>query len=75
MYEGRMHDYDIIVGWDLLNEIGIDLRFSDCVILWPKMHAEIPMKPHNSTMIESFYIADPKGLDTESEGLSKILNF
>ena len=25
-------------------------------------------------MVESFYIADPKGLDSESERLSKILN-
>ena len=41
VYEGKMHDYDIIVGRDLLNEIGIDLRFSDCVISCPSMHAEI----------------------------------
>ena len=25
VYEGKMHDYDIIVGRDLLDEIGIDL--------------------------------------------------
>ena len=63
VYKGKMHDYDIIVGRDLLNELGIDLRFSDCVISWPRMHAEIPMKPQGSTMAESFYIADPKDLD------------
>ena len=74
VYEGKMHDYDIIVGRDLLNEIGIDLHFSGCVISCPRMHAEIPMKPQGSTMAESFYIADPKGLDSESERLSKILD-
>ena len=46
VYEGKMHDYDIIVGRDLLNELGIDLCLSDCVISWPRMHAEIPMNTY-----------------------------
>ena len=47
-------NYDMIIGRDLLEELGIDLKFSTKTIAW--QHREIPMKDRNCTVYNSYYI-------------------
>jgi len=64
--------YDMIIGRDVLQNLGIDLRFSDSTVEWDG--AEIPFKDIDSTLESSFHIADSKQVDDSVERLKKILD-
>jgi hypothetical protein len=64
--------YDIIIGRDLLKELGIVLDFKNETILWGD--GEIPMKPRDATVETSFFINEPAGLAEEADRMSKILD-
>ena len=49
--------YGMIIGMDLLRELGIDLINSSATIQWDD--AEIPMRPRDSDISDSYYIEDP----------------
>ena len=56
--------YDMIIGRDVLTELGIDLKFSNRTIQWGESIA--PMKDSSLSKEElqkSFYIRDPDGID------------
>jgi hypothetical protein len=37
VFEGKLSNYDMIIGRDLLSELGIDICFSEQTIKWPSM--------------------------------------
>ena len=59
--------YDIIIGRNTLENLGIDLLFSTSTINWPDRDVELPMKPmRGNSRTEHFYISDPPGLQHDS---------
>ncbi len=64
--------YDMIVGRDLLRELGIVLDFQNETIGWEG--ASIPMKPHDSTVEDSFHVQDGARIAEATERMKKILD-
>ena len=64
--------YDIIIGIDLLIELGIDLINSTQVIKWDD--AEIPMRAIDSTIHDSYLINDPPAIQAETARITSILD-
>ena len=57
-------NYDMIIGRDLLTELGIDFSFKKQIITWDT--AEIPMKPRDCTPETAFHIQDSFAMDEAS---------
>ena len=74
VFKGKIPNYDMIIGRDLLKILGIDPCFSDETIKWPKLHAEIPMKRIDATVETAFYVQEPAGLNQEVDRMSHILD-
>ena len=53
--------YDMIIGRDLLNDMGLTLDFSTETVSWEE--ASVPMKNPMAKTIESLHIDDPIGID------------
>ena len=53
--------YDMILGRDLLNQLGLTLDFSTATVTWEE--ASVPMKETTATAMESLHIDYPKGID------------
>jgi hypothetical protein len=53
--------YDMILGRDLLKDLGLIIDYSTKSIIWND--AIIPMKGSTATVTESFHIQDPAGID------------
>ena len=70
--ENRITNYDMVIGRDLLQELGIDLKFSNQSIVWDD--GDIPMKPKESSVETSFFVEEPDGLMAETDRMSKILD-
>ena len=64
--------YDIIIGRDLLRELGIVLDFNRETIIWGD--GEVPMKPRDATAETHFFVDEPDGLLEEADRMSKILD-
>jgi hypothetical protein len=47
VHDGHLSRYDMIIGRDLLKDLGIDVLFSTSTIEWTRMNAAIPMKPYD----------------------------
>jgi len=70
--------YDLIVGRDLMTELGMDLKFSEGTMIWD--NAEVPMQPpfwfdqQNVDQLENelFMVHDPS--TTDAERIQKILD-
>jgi hypothetical protein len=73
-----IHKYDLIIGQDLMEELQIDLKFSDMTITWD--NATIPMRDVELISTENielfamqlFYLHDPGS--TEAERIQQILD-
>jgi len=65
-------NYDIILGRDILRELGLKLDFSNNKIVFE--HSEIPMKPINCTVKEHFAIQDSIRAHAETKRIKKILD-
>ena len=59
-----MGAYDMIIGRDLLTDLGIDIRFSTNTVEWDSI--EIAMKEGDAT-VESFHIGDPDSIKEANE--------
>lgn len=70
----KISNYDMIIGRDLLTELGIDVCFSDGTIKWPKQNGEIPMKSTTATEYSEFFLQDPANVAEDAERISKILD-
>ena len=64
--------YDMIIGMDLMSELGIDILNSTHSIKWDE--AEIPMRPQDSTLENSYVIHDPEAVKEATSRLTKILD-
>ena len=62
----------MIIGMDLLRELGIDLINSSATIQWDD--AEIPMRPRDSDISDSYYIEDPPSVKDQTERINRILD-
>ena len=74
VHKGKLSNYDMILGRDILTTLGIDLCFSDQMVRWPRLHAEIPMKPPTAEVHTHFHISESDGVTTDVERLTKILD-
>ncbi len=63
--------YDLIIGRDLLIELGFMLNFKMQTVEWDEI--EIPMKPENATPEWSFHIKDSDAMDSATERIKGIL--
>ena len=74
-HEGKLGNYDLIIGRDLLEELGIDIKYSEQQVSWPDQNAEIPMKDVACTAVETFFVQDSTNLQMDDvERMSKILD-
>jgi len=64
--------YNMIIGRDLLEELGINIKFFTKTIVW--QHCEIPMKGRKCMISDSYYINDPKPLAEEMDRIRKVLD-
>jgi hypothetical protein len=65
----------MIIGRDLMTELGIDVMFSMSTIdWWGCMNASNPMKPYNFTFTEDMYIAKSDDVEQDMDRLSSILD-
>ena len=64
--------YDMIIGMDLLTELGIDILNSNSSIKWDE--AEIPMRPRDSTIEDSYVIEDPQAVQDSTNRINNILD-
>ena len=73
--EQDLGQYDIIIGRNTLEKLGIDLLFSTSTVSWPERDVELPMKPmEGNSRREHFSIRDPPCVQQDSERLSSILD-
>ena len=70
----KIGQYDIIIGRDLINSIGLDTSGHEKMTKWPQMTAEIPYKPVDATVEQSFYIAETESMKQDVDRMSRILD-
>ena len=63
-------NYDIIIGRNVLRELGIILDFANNKTIWKEI--EIPMKPLDCRKIEHFSIRDSARVYNETKRIKKI---
>ena len=68
----RQSNYKIILGRDVLNELGVILDFKRRVIIWNDFEAQ--MKPFESTRKTHFSISDSTRVTSETERIKRILD-
>ena len=64
--------YNMIMGRDLLHELGIDLQFSTGLMTWKDI--TIPMKTPDCTVESQQYIADSKRMQQSTDRIKRILD-
>jgi len=63
--------YDMIIGRDLMSDLGIDIQFSATSVVWDGM--EIPMKDRDATFEESFHVGDTVAMEEAADRIRDIL--
>ena len=74
VHNNPLGQYDMIIGRDLSNHIGLDVCGSNQTIKWPSKMAEAPFKNSGLNKEETYYIKDPKSLEGETDRMSRILD-
>lgn len=64
--------YDMIIGRDMLMDLGIDIRFSSNTVEWDE--SEIPLKDVDASEEESYHIGDTDVVDDATERIKSILD-
>ena len=64
--------YDIIMGRDLLKSLGIIINVKEDVVEWDNV--PVPMKSHDATVQDSFYVEDSTAVKDASERMKQILD-
>ena len=62
----------MIIGRDVLTELGINLNFKDMTVQWDT--AVIPMKPIDTTIENSYTVDDIEAVNDATERIKKILD-
>jgi len=77
------HKYDMILGRDLLESLGLTLNFADKTVIWdgstvPMKNPKFIKQPLNNYIMDSFYwhkdLLESDALQSATEWLKKILN-
>jgi hypothetical protein len=63
--------HDMIIGRDMMSDLGIDTRLSNNSVCWNK--SEIPMKDRDATFEESFYTGDTAAMEEATDRVRIIL--
>ncbi len=74
VHNGALSNYQMIIGRDLLNHLGIDICYSDLTVKWPRMNAVLPMKPREAKINTHFHVHDSVRVDDEIQRMSRILD-
>jgi hypothetical protein len=64
--------YDMILGHDILKDLGLVLDFKEHVTIWG--HQQCPFKEHNATVETSYYVEEPPVVQQATKRLKKILD-
>jgi hypothetical protein len=67
-----LHNYDMIIGRDIMKDLGIDVRFSTSTIDWDG--ASIPLKDGDATVEEAYHVEDPSSIKESVSRLKHILD-
>ena len=65
-------NYDLIMGRDLLQELGIKIDFSDNTVTWD--HAVIPMKNFDATFEDAYHLVDSACVAEATNRIKEILD-
>jgi hypothetical protein len=57
--------YDMIIGRDMMSDLGIDIKFSNNSVTWNGV--EVPMKDRDATFKESFHVGDITAMEEATE--------
>lgn len=66
-----LHSYDMIIGRDILTQLGIDIHFSTLTCTWDS--STIPMRTSDCTAHQSYYVEETGPLAESTSRLKKIL--
>ena len=72
MHPAENLGYDVIIGQDLMQELGIVIDFARDICIWDR--AELPMKSRDATSKEVFHIKEPDGVTSDLDCIKKILD-
>ena len=64
--------YDMIIGRDILRDLGIDIKFSTETCSWDSH--EMPFKDSDASVEESYFVREPDVVDEATERLKGILD-
>ena len=64
--------YDMIIGRDILTDLGLKFDFTDCTMEWDG--ATIPMRPSDATCPQIYLMGDPASMIDAAERLKDILD-
>ena len=64
--------YDIIIGRDLLQFLGIDVLFSSLTVEWDG--ATMPFKAQDATIMDSYHVQDPQAIEDRATRVKEILD-
>ena len=64
--------YDMIIGRDILTDLGIDIHFSTQTCTWE--HSTIPMRSTSATLEQSYVVAESGPVKEATTRLKKILD-
>ena len=67
-----MGAYDMIIGRDMLDDLGFILNFDEHVVTWE--HASVPFKDMENDIFESFHIDEPEAIEESMGRIKKILD-
>jgi hypothetical protein len=68
----KMGAYDMIIGQDILKDLGFILDFEELEVHWE--NASIPFKDMTKDVMESFYIDEPEAVQESMSRVKKILD-
>jgi hypothetical protein len=64
--------YDMIIGHDILEDLGVVIDFNQKVSIWG--HCECPFKAHDATVKTSYFVEEPKAVQHATDRIKKILD-
>jgi hypothetical protein len=67
-----MGAYDMIIGRDLLDDLGFIINFSEHTVTWDE--ASMPFKDLTDDVLENFHISEPDSIEESMSRVKKILD-
>ena len=68
----NMGAYDMIIGRDILEFLGIDILFSEKVVTWNG--SELPFKPPDATAKSDYHVAESMAISSSTDRIKEILD-